>query len=146
VVGLPTQYFITYYTDELSLSVQVSDFESLKLLEHFGKTPNLYRDFPLIGSEKFYFPYVLNGSRFNPTEKRDGIYLHSESSSIHLENRSFIEKAFEAAKELTIYLLEQKAKNVYVCAYSRLPKEDWEPKSKDWYNLLQVDYRSFLND
>lgn len=146
VANMPTQYFITYYTDDLSLSVQVSNFDSLELLEHFGKTPNLYRDFPLIGSEKFYFPYFLNGYRLHPTEKRNGIYLHSETSQIHLENRSFIEKAIDAAKELTQYLLAQKAKNLYVCAYSRLPKEQWEPKSKEWYDQLQIDYRSFLNN
>lgn len=146
VVGLPTQYFITYYTDELSLSVQVSDFESLELLEHFGKTPNLYRDFPLIGSDKFYFPYVLNGYRLNPTEDRDGIPLHSESAPDHIENRQLVERAFEVAKELTRYLLSQQARNLFVCAYSRLPNEKWQPKSKEWYDLLQVDYRSFLND
>ncbi|MDM1402197.1 DUF3883 domain-containing protein [Myroides odoratimimus] len=146
VAGLPTQYFITYYTDELSLSVQVSDFDSLELLEHFGKTPNLYRDFPLIGSDKFYFPYVLNGYRLNPTEDRDGIPIHSESAPDHIENRQLIEKAFEAAKELTRYLLNQQAKNLFVCAYSRLPNEKWQPKSKEWYDQLQVDYRSFLND
>lgn len=146
VAGLPTQYFITYYTDELSLSVQVSNFDSLELLEHFGKTPNLYRDFPLIGSDKFYFPYVLNGYRLNPTEDRDGIPIHSESAPDHIENRQLVEKAFEAAKELTRYLLNQQAKNLFVCAYSRLPNEKWQPKSKEWYNHLQIDYRLFLNN
>jgi hypothetical protein len=146
VANLPTQYFITYYTDELSLSVQVSDFDSLELIEHFGKTPNLYRDFPLIGSDKFYFPYVLKGYRLNPTEDRDGIPLHSESAPEHLENRELVEKAFEAAKELTQYLLAQEAKNLYVCAYSRLPNEKWQPKSKQWYDQLQIDYRAFINN
>ncbi|WP_333621547.1 sacsin N-terminal ATP-binding-like domain-containing protein [Sphingobacterium multivorum] len=146
VAGLPTQYLITYYSDELSLSVQVSDFDSLELLEHFGKTPNLYRDFPLIGSDKFYFPYVLNGYRLHPTEDRDGIPLHSESAPDHIENRQLIEKAFVAAKELTKYLLNQQAKNLFVCAYSRLPNEKWQAKSKEWYDQLQVDYRSFLNN
>jgi len=145
VANLPTQYFITYYTDELSLSVQVSDFDSLELIEHFGKTPNLYRDFPLIGSDRFYFPYILNGYRLNPTEDRDGIPLHSESAPEHLENKELVEKAFVAAKELTKYLLAQEAKNLYVCAYSRLPKEEWQPKSKEWYDKLQSDYRAFIN-
>lgn len=146
VANMPTQYFITYYTDELSLSVQVFDFESLALIEHFGKKPNLYRDFPLIGSDKFYFPFVLNGYRLNPTEDRDGIPLHSESAPEHVENRQLVEKAFLAAKELTEYLLNQKAKNLYLCAYSRLPSEKWQAKSKEWYDQLQVNYRSFLNN
>ena len=146
VDNLLTQYFITYYTDELSLSVQVSDFDSLELIENFGKIPNLYRDFPLIGSDKFYFPYVLNGYRLNPTEDRDGIPLHSESAPEHLENRELVEKAFVAAKQLTQYLLTQETKNLYVCAYSRLPDENWQTKSKKWYNQLQIDYRVFINN
>lgn len=146
VANLPTQYFITYCTNELSLSVQVSDFESLELIEHFGKTPNLYRDFPLIGSDKFYFPYVLNGYQLNPSEDRDGIPLHSESAPDHIENRALVDKAFVVAKEFTSYLLEQNARNLYVCAYSRLPNEKWQVKSKDWYDSLQRDYRQFLNE
>lgn len=146
IANLHTQHFITYYTDELSLSVQVLDFDSLELIDHFGKTPNLYRDFPLIGSDKFYFPYILNGYSLNPTEDRDGIPLHSESAPEHLENRALVEKAFKAAKELTQYLLAHEAKNLYVCAYSRLPNEKWQPKSKQWYDQLQIDYRSFINN
>ncbi len=130
----------------MSLSVQIKDFSSLELIAHFGKTPNLYRDFPLIGSDKFYFPYILNGYRLHPTEERDGIPLHSESAPDHIENRALVEKAFEAAEELTQYLVAQNAKNLFVCAYSRLPNEKWQPKSKDWYDKLQFNYRQFLNE
>jgi len=139
------RHFITYYTDKLSLSVEVNNFEELELIENFGKTPNLYRDFPLIGSDKFYFPFILNGFKLHPTEDRDGIPIHSESAPEHIENRELIENAFEAAKSFTDYLLEIDAKNLFVCAYSRLPDEKWQPKSKLWYQKLQADYRTFLN-
>ncbi|MPS75057.1 MAG: hypothetical protein E2590_18170 [Chryseobacterium sp.] len=140
-----TRYFITYYTEKLSISVEVNNFEELELIENFGKTPNLYRDFPLIGSEKFYFPFILNGFKLHPTEDRDGIPIHSESAQDHIDNRELIENAFEAAKSFTNYLLEIDAKNLFVCAYSRLPDEKWQPKSKVWYQELQTDYRTFLN-
>ncbi len=140
------RYFITYYTEELSLSVEVSDFDSLEMIEHFGKTPNLYRDFPLIGSDKFYFPYIFNGYKLHPTEDRDGIPFHSESAPDHLENRKLIELAFDAAKIFTNYLLEIGAKNLYVCALSRFPDEKWQTASKNRYESLLKDYRSFLNE
>ncbi|MGG5210784.1 sacsin N-terminal ATP-binding-like domain-containing protein [Chryseobacterium sp. MIQD13] len=140
-----SRYFITYYTAELSLSVEVNDFENLKLIEHFGKTPNLYRDFPLIGSDKFYFPFVFNGNKLHPTEERSGIPIHSESAADHLDNRRLVESAFEAAKVFTNYLLQIGAQNLYVCAMSRLPDEKWQSASKLWYESLQKDYRSFLN-
>lgn len=136
--------FITYYTEELSLSVEVNNFEELCLVEHYGKTPNLYRDFPLIGSDKFYFPYILNGYKFHPTEDRDGIPIHSESAPDHIDNRQLIEKAFSTAKLFTDYLIEQNAKNLFVCAFSRMPIEKWQEKSKEWYKKLQIDYRTFI--
>lgn len=138
--------FITYYTEELSLSVEVNNFEELCLIEHFGKTPNLYRDFPLIGSDKFYFPYILNGYKLNPTEDRDGIPIHSESAPEHIENRLLIEKAFSVAKLFTDYLISQNAKNLFVCAFSRMPNEKWQEASKEWYKNLQIDYRAFIKD
>lgn len=141
-----TRCFITYYTDDLSLSVEVNNFEELKLIENFGKTPNLYRDFPLIGSDKFYFPFIVNGFRFIPTNERDGIPIHNESADDHIENRRLIESAFTAAKDFTNYLIEIGAKNLFVCAFSRLPKEKWETFSKEWYEKLQLDYRSFINE
>ncbi len=138
--------FITYYNQELSLSAEVNNFEELKLIENFGKVPNLYRDFPLIGSDKFYFPFILNGFKLHPTEDRDGIPIHSESAPDHIENRELIESAFSAAKEFTNYLIDSGAKNLFVCAYSRLPNEKWQSFSKDWYQKLQENYRSFLNE
>lgn len=146
ITDKPTKHFITYRKSNLSLSVEVKSFEELELVEHFGKTPNLYRDFPLVGSEKFYFPYIINGFRLHPTEDRDGIPIHSESAPDHMENRALIDEAFLAAQELTSYLIQHKAKNLYVCAYSRLPDEKWTKKSKEWYTNLQTEYRRFLSE
>lgn len=140
-----TRYFITYYTNDLSLSVEVDNFVNIELIEHFGETPNLYRDFPLIGSDKFYFPFLLNGFKFHPNENRDGIPIHSESAPDHIENRDIVEKAFAAAMIFTDYLISINAKNLYVCAFSRMPKEKWQEFSKPWYEKLQKDYRSFVD-
>ncbi|WP_343330524.1 sacsin N-terminal ATP-binding-like domain-containing protein [Polaribacter staleyi] len=141
-----THCFITYYTKELSLSIEVNNFEELKLIENFGKTPNLYRDFPLIGSDKFYFPFIFNGYKLHPTEDRDGIPIHSESAPDHIENRALVEKGFEAAKKFTDYLIEIKSKNLFVCAFSRLPDEKWQTFSKSWFEKLQKNYRAFINE
>lgn len=141
----PTRNFITYHNDQLSLSVEVDDFDNLSLKAYYGKTPNLYRDFPLIGSDKFYFPFILNGYNFNPLEDRSGIPIHSDSAAEHTENREIVEKAFEAAKKFTAYLLNVNAKNLFICGHSRLPDEKWQPSSKQWYLNLQKDYRTYLN-
>jgi hypothetical protein len=139
-----TRDFITYINDDLSLSVEVESFESNTLKEIGSETPKLFRDFPLIGSNKFYFPFMLNGFKFNPTEDRDGILLHGLESLEADENRRIIESAFDAAQEFVSLLIESKVSERYVCALSRMPNEKWEDFSKEWYEKLQESYRGFL--
>lgn len=140
----PARNFVVYKGKDLLLTSEVSDFNSMEMIESFGEAPNLYRDFPLIGSEKFYFPFIINGQRFNPTEDRDGILLHGVEAADAEENRNIMESAFETAKSFTQWLVKNNAKNRYICAYSRFPDEKWEEFSKEWYGKLQEDYRSFL--
>lgn len=136
--------FITYFKPDLALSIEVSSFENLILKEINQDAPKLFRDFPLIGSSKFYYPFVLNGFKFNPTEDRDGILLHGVENFEAEENRKIISKAFEASKEFTEWIVKQNASNRYVCALSRLPDEKWQEQSKNWYASLQQNYRAFL--
>ncbi|OOQ56466.1 hypothetical protein [Mucilaginibacter pedocola] len=106
----------------------------------------MYRDFPLIGSEKFYFPFAINGTHFFPTEDRDGVYLNSGEAPDAIENRVIIENAIEASIEFTNWLVANGARNRYVCAYSRLPDYKWEDFSRNWYEDLQRDWREQLLD
>jgi len=138
--------YLTLRKDSVVLTTEVEDFESFKLIEKSKEAPSLYRDFPLIGSEKFYFPFYLNGTRFHPTEDRDGIFLHSQEGDIYKENRNILETAWQAADEFTNWLIEHKAKHLFSLAQSRFPKEKWEDFSKAWYKDLQIERRSFLRD
>ena len=138
------RHFVAFKGENLLLTSEVKDFNGLEMKEDFGKSPNLYRDFPLIGSDNFFFPFVINGQRFNPTEDRDGIVLHAVEAADAEENRGIIEEAFETAKDFTEWLVLNGAKNRYICAHSRMPNEKWEEHSKEWYKELQKEYRAFL--
>ena len=138
--------FITYTNKVIALSAEVDGFDSPKLKQLVGETPKLFRDFPLIGSNKFHFPFMLNGFKFNPTEDRDGVFIHSKEALDHEENRLIIEKAFEASQILVDWLISNNFRNRFVCALSRLPDEKWNDFSKEWYDDLQQNYRTFLLD
>ena len=49
--------------------------------------------FPLIGTEDFSFPAVVNSLRFSPTEERDGVYLGRNDDSVNLENQAVLQQA-----------------------------------------------------
>ncbi len=146
ITNQESKRFLTHCEDNITLAVEVSTFEPITLIEHFGKQPNLFRDFPLIGSEKFYFPYILNGHTFNPTEDRDSIVLHSEESKEAIDNRQSIEHAITVAQKFTQWLIENEAINRYICAYTRRPelKSTWEDFSKNWYTNIQEDWQKQL--
>ncbi|WP_057936264.1 sacsin N-terminal ATP-binding-like domain-containing protein [Algoriphagus resistens] len=136
--------FITYSTPEVSLAVEVEDFENMKLIPHDSRNPRLFRDFPLIGSQKFHFPFILNGFKFNPTEDRDGILLHSKEGVDAVQNREIIENAYEAATKFTDWLIENDAKNRFITVFSKLPDEKWSDASKPWIEEQIKGYREFI--
>lgn len=138
--------FLSYGKNEITLAIEVNNFNPITLIEHFGQQPNLFRDFPLIGSEKFHFPYILNGHTFNPTEDRDIIVLHSEESKEAIENRKSIENAISVSLEFTQWLIDNNAVNRHICAYTRRPelKSTWVDFSKNWYSVIQGNWRKQL--
>jgi hypothetical protein len=135
--------FIAYETDDLRLFTEVTDFTTLTLVPPTGKQPVLYRDFPLIGSERFHFPFTLNGYGFHPNERRDNILLNDESEK-PLRNRELLAAAQVAALDFTDWLLSHNARNRYVLANTRLPEVEMAAKVKDWYEAQQTAWRAEL--
>nr|MBP8823786.1 hypothetical protein [Flavobacteriales bacterium] len=134
-------HFISYGKDNLTLTVEVNGFERPKLKANFGEQPNLYRDFPLIGSEKFHFPFILNSVELYPNEERSGIFLNAAGTSHVATNRQVIERAMDLAVEFGQWLAEQGASNLYVAAYSRLPGVNMDPSAMEWYQERQRNWR-----
>lgn len=146
------KYYLTYKTFEddepvVALSIETLwDGSTYSLLKRDKEQPVLFRDFPLIGSEEFYFPYMLNGFDFEPTETRSGVLLNSNQPKPQ-KNRSIIEKAVDAVICFNDWLISSGAKNTYLLASSKepKPKESWdESYAKPWIKNLQENWRSKL--
>ena len=72
------------------------------------ETPRLFADFPLIGTESFSFPVVINGNReiFKPNENRDGVRLGKGSpsdSDTNRNNQAVIKEACDLLVDLIKY-------------------------------------------
>lgn len=146
------KYYLTYKTFEgenpiVALSIETLwDGDTYSLIKRDKAQPVLFRDFPLIGSEEFYFPYMLNGFNFEPTETRSGILLNSNEQKPQ-KNRKIIENAVDAVIEFNKWLIANGAKNTYLLASSKEPrsKESWdETYAKPWIKKLQEGWRSKL--
>ncbi len=115
----------------LCLAISLEELEEKLSIKRISKhTPILFCDFPLIGSEKFTFPVVLNSPVFNPTEPRDGVLLDDREE----EKRLFNKQIFEETITLYQQLLEYASlhwKNAYLLANSGIPQEI----DQNWYQL-----------
>lgn len=95
--------------------------------------PRLFCDFPLIGTEKFYFPVVLNSFYFNPMTERDGIWLKgSEDKEVH-ENQEILSDAVSLFEDLISKLSNLGIKELYHAATSKLPDANEKYFDADWY-------------
>lgn len=143
-----TKKYLSYITDELALTTEVNVANNIyEIVKKDSKQPVLYRDFPLIGSEKFHFPYTLNGFEFNPTERRNGLLLNSADHPNCVSNRALVDKAVDAVLKFNEWFIANNATNRYLLASSRIPKsseEYSESVAAPWIKNLQANWRKQL--
>ena len=92
--------------------------EESGFLEFSEKCARIFLDFPLIGSEKFCFPVVVNSRAFHPNEPRSGISLVDQVTSADARvNKEEIAKAVSLYQEfLTEALAHQLPGIVHIIA------------------------------
>lgn len=143
-----TKKYLSYMTEDVALTTEINDDNNIfEIVKRDSKHPVLYRDFPLIGSERFFFPYIINGFKFNPTERRNGLLLNSADHPSCVSNRNIIDKAVEAALKFNEWLIAHNATNRYLLASSRIPESSEkysESVAAPWIKNLQVNWRSQL--
>lgn len=136
--------FIHFKDEVLDLAIAVNN-HSERQIKAIEKSARLFRDFPLVGTEHFYFPFILNGLNFFPTEKRDSVLLTDTSSKSVLVNRDIFTHAIEKAKLFVEWLKTNNAKNLSLIAQSRIPIVLTESEVIKWFkDNIQQPYRHFL--
>ena len=144
--GQVEKLYFAYLSKGLtSLAIPINIQESQIYIKSFDASiPKLFLDFPLIGTEDFNFPVVVNNPFLEPTEPRDGVFL-TDNTEPHVTNN---EKIIEDSIELYLILLRHTTndnwQNLYLLARTELPKEkDWI--SINWYKTkIQQVLRSEL--
>jgi hypothetical protein len=71
---------------ENNIFINLNELYNLKTKK---KIPFLFSSFPLIGSEEFTFPMLINSKKFKPKETRDSISLKNNDNG----NQTIIESA-----------------------------------------------------
>ena len=94
-----------------------------------GEIPKLFLGFPLIGTEAFGFPAIINSLSFTPTEQRDGVYLGRSDNAANTQNQKVVEEACD----LLVGLVEFAAKHGWrdIHEIATVPQME----NREWLNL-----------
>ena len=93
-----------------------------------GHAPRLFLGFPLVGTESFSFPAVINSFQFTPTPNRDGVFLWQAPDAANQENQAVLEEACELLAGMLHFAASSGWNNAYYLA--EIP--DLQPQS--WLN------------
>lgn len=126
-------YILLYHEEKIDLAVPIKAKNNEIYIDEYSKdVPKLFCTFPLIGTEDFSFPVIVNSAYFNPNDPRSGIYLTDVEKKVVNENKNLMSQALNAYKNLLGYVAEHHWKQVYnVVHIPRQPQKDW--LSKDWF-------------
>ncbi|MGO4289859.1 sacsin N-terminal ATP-binding-like domain-containing protein [Chitinophaga sp. RAB17] len=130
-----SRHIVVVRGDKAAIAIEVEELKKGKYAfeELPEEIPMLFCDFPLIGSEQFPFPVIINASEFNINEPRNGVYLSGKALDQVRENEGIMYEAVALFEELLKYASEHKWERLYMLAKVRSAvQSEW--LSKEWFD------------
>lgn len=142
--GQRVNEILLYHGENIDLTIPIKHKDGEVFVEEYPENiPKLFCAFPLIGTEDFSFPVVVNSTFFNPNEPRSGIYLTDKENKVIDENKSLMLQALNSYKDLLDYAASHDWKQLYNIVH--VPKQsdkDW--LSKDWFDSVMKDCKEHI--
>ena len=117
----------------VSIATEIEKTENGYSIKGIKDIPKLFCDFPLIGTENFHFPVIVNSFSFNPLTERDGIWLKNSGNSEVQENRDILENAVELYKNLVSQIENREFFDFYNLVEVRTPFIPEKYFDEYWY-------------
>ncbi len=107
----------------------------VQILPLAPNVPRLFCDFPLLGTEAFPFPVIINNPTFNPTEPRDGIFLtRTERPNAKIDhNKTILKEALALYLSLLSHASENEWQNLHLLAGMKIVGTELNKIDQDWY-------------
>lgn len=100
--------------EETSVVIPLKSSSDGSVCLPIGNTPRLFLGFPLVGTEDFSFPAVINSFKFTPTENRDGVYLGQGDNDENVKNQEAIEEACQLLVKMLRYAASSGWRNAHL--------------------------------
>ncbi len=129
----------------VSIATEVEKCEKGYSVKGVRDIPKLFCDFPLIGTENFHFPVIINSFFFNPQTERDGIWLKGIDDTEVIENQKLLESAVGLYRDLVSRIAQENFFNLYNIGETKTPSTDDRYFDEKWYQeSIQEPIREFI--
>lgn len=109
-------YLLTSGAHETSVAVPLkSNGDGMECLL-IDEIPRLFLGFPLVGTEGFSFPAIINSFNFTALENRDGVPLGQSNNEANRTNQSVIEEACESLIKMLQFASSKGWQHVHLLA------------------------------
>lgn len=107
----------------------------VRILPLSPEVPRLFCDFPLLGTETFPFPVIVNNPTFNPTEPRDGVFLTKTERPLPQidHNKNIIGEALKLYLLLLDYASKDNWQDLHLLAAVKLVPAELARLDQNWY-------------
>jgi len=146
VNGNKSQVFIGHLSnDSVAIAAEFSRTNSAYAAKDTSAIPKLFCDFPLIGTENFHFPVVVNSFHFNPTTERDFIWLNGDEDQEVIENRELIMSAVQLYKKLITCVENNNYSELFNVSETKMPVGNENYFDDTWYReSIQSEIRDIV--
>lgn len=109
-----TKKVLVCFNNDIEIAAIISEKGDNIYIEKFDSLiPRIFCKFPLVGTEEFCLPFVVNSRKFSVEEPRDGIY---ESSNV---NRNLLLESLKLYKYMLMYFTQKQFKNIHnICFFN----------------------------
>lgn len=131
--------------DNVAIASLVEENENGYAIKNLKDFPKLFCDFPLIGTEDFHFPVIINSFYFNPLTERDGVWLKGDGKQEIEENREILKKAVELYQQLLEKITDLNYFDYYNICLSKIPSTNEKYFDEKWYQTnIQKSLREII--
>jgi|GEM_PF-381655 hypothetical protein len=138
-------FILSLTSDKVTIAIEIEKLNGDFHIKCINNVPKLFCDFPLIGTEEFHFPVVVNSFFFNPQTERDGIWLRGDTDKEVLENKELLEEAVGLYRRLIGQISEKRFRSFFNGTITKLPYAEDKYFDEKWYKeKIQTPLRNFI--
>jgi hypothetical protein len=131
--------------EKVDIATEIEKCQKGYIIKGIEDFPKLFCDFPLIGTENFHLPVIVNSFFFNPLRERHGIWLKDVNDLDVIENQELLKTAIELYKALISKISQDNFFHLYNIVETRIPSVDSEYFDKNWYQeFIQNPIREYV--